>query len=559
MKLIRFFFQHSRRDVLLSLGAGAFSGICNAALLGVINGVIKNNGSALRVLLWTFVGLCVLLPLSRFTAEVLLSKLGQGALYTLRMQLCRQILAAPLRHLEQISGPRLLTVLTDDIPSITNAIINLPLLCVNFALVVGCLVYMAMLSSMLFGIVMGFMVLGIISYQLPILKVSSVFLLARKESDKLQEHFRALTQGAKELKIHAERREAFVRDGLESTSGALMRHNVSGLRIYGGAASWGQTLVFVVIGLILFVLPLFRPLSTAMLTAYAITLLYLMTPLQVIMNALPVISRANVALKNVHDMGFTLTSEGVEEGLVKSGPPADWKELELRGVTHSYRREGEAESFTLGPVNLKFHPGELVFIVGGNGGGKTTLAKLIIGLYAPEGGEIHMNNQTIDGSNRELYRQYFSVVFSDFYLFDQLMGMVTPDLDEQARRYLEDLKLTHKVQIEQGKFSTTELSQGQRKRLALLTAYLEDRPIYLFDEWAADQDPYFKNVFYTQLLPALRARNKTVLVISHDDRYYYLADRIIKLDDGKIVSDKANEPQEQAVQPAQAVLATAAS
>lgn len=559
MKLIRFFFQHSRRDVLLSLGAGAFSGICNAALLGVINGVIKNNGSALRVLLWTFVGLCVLLPLSRFTAEVLLSKLGQGALYTLRMQLCRQILAAPLRHLEQISGPRLLTVLTDDIPSITNAIINLPLLCVNFALVVGCLVYMAMLSSMLFGIVMGFMVLGIISYQLPILKVSSVFLLARKESDKLQEHFRALTQGAKELKIHAERREAFVRDGLESTSGALMRHNVSGLRIYGGAASWGQTLVFVVIGLILFVLPLFRPLSTAMLTAYAITLLYLMTPLQVIMNALPVISRANVALKNVHDMGFTLTSEGVEEGLVKSGPPADWKELELRGVTHSYRREGEAESFTLGPMNLKFHPGELVFIVGGNGGGKTTLAKLIIGLYAPEGGEIHMNNQTIDGSNRELYRQYFSVVFSDFYLFDQLMGMVTPDLDEQARRYLEDLKLTHKVQIEQGKFSTTELSQGQRKRLALLTAYLEDRPIYLFDEWAADQDPYFKNVFYTQLLPALRARNKTVLVISHDDRYYYLADRIIKLDDGKIVSDKANEPQEQAVQPAQAVLATAVS
>ncbi|MFI5106028.1 MAG: ABC transporter transmembrane domain-containing protein [Terriglobales bacterium] len=154
MKLIKFFFQHSRRNVLLSLGAGAFSGICNAALLGVINGVIRNNGSALRVLLWTFVGLCVLLPLSRFTAEVLLSKLGQGALYTLRMQLCRQILAAPLRHLEQISGPRLLAVLTDDIPSITNAIINLPLLCVNFALVVGCLVYMAMLSPLLFGIVM---------------------------------------------------------------------------------------------------------------------------------------------------------------------------------------------------------------------------------------------------------------------------------------------------------------------------------------------------------------------------------------------------------------------
>ena len=108
---------------------------------------------------------------------------------------------------------------------------------------------------------------------------------------------------------------------------------------------------------------------------------------------------------------------------------------------------------------------------------------------------------------------------------------------------MEQLKLSNKVQIKQGKFSTTDLSQGQRKRLALLTAYLEDRPIYVFDEWAADQDPYFKNIFYTQLLPALKARNKTVLVISHDDRYYHVADRIIKLDDGQIVSDQVVSEQ----------------
>lgn len=545
MKIIRFFFQHSRRNVLLSLVAGVISGICNAALLAVINGVLKGS-TGVRVLIWSFAGLCLLLPLARFAAEVLLSRLGQEALYNLRMQLCRQILAAPLRHLEQISAPKLLTILTDDIPNITNALLQVPLLCVNLALVIGCLVYMGMLSSMLFVIVMGFMVVGIVSYQFPILRVSKVFMMARKEGDKLQGHFRALTQGAKELKIHAERREAFVKEGLESTSGALMRHNISGLRIYGGAASWGQTLVFVVIGLILFVLPLFRPLTTGMLTAYAITLLYLMTPLQVIMNALPTFSRASIALKNAQDMGFTLTSQAPEESSSQTPASSDWSELELRNVTHSYRREGESESFVLGPINLVFHPGELVFIIGGNGGGKTTLAKLLIGLYAPEAGELRMNKQVIDGTNREFYRQHFSVVFSDFFLFDQILGMVTPDLDGQARRYLEDLKLTHKVQIEQGRFSTTDLSQGQRKRLALLTAYLEDRPIYLFDEWAADQDPYFKNLFYTQLLPALRGRNKTVIVISHDDRYYHIADRLIKLDDGKIVSDTVNEKQEQA-------------
>jgi putative ATP-binding cassette transporter len=95
------------------------------------------------------------------------------------------------------------------------------------------------------------------------------------------------------------------------------------------------------------------------------------------------------------------------------------------------------------------------------------------------------------------------------------------------------------VTIRNGQFSTTALSQGQRKGLALMTAYLEDRPFYLFDEWAADQDPHFKEIFYTQLLPELRSRVKSVLVITHDDKYFGLADRIVKLDYGKIVQDAA--------------------
>jgi putative pyoverdin transport system ATP-binding/permease protein len=97
------------------------------------------------------------------------------------------------------------------------------------------------------------------------------------------------------------------------------------------------------------------------------------------------------------------------------------------------------------------------------------------------------------------------------------------------------LQLSHKVQVKDGSLSTTELSQGQRKRLALLTAYLDDRPIYLFDEWVADQDPFFREVFYQQILPELKKRDKAVLVISHDDRYFHLCDRLIKLDYGQIV------------------------
>ena len=205
-----------------------------------------------------------------------------------------------------------------------------------------------------------------------------------------------------------------------------------------------------------------------------------------------------------------------------------------------YKGEREDNHFTLGPLNLTLSPGELIFIVGGNGSGKSTLVKLLTGLYAPETGTIEFDGQSITDANQEWYRQQFSVVFSDFYLFDRLLGLDNlKSGDRVAQEYLEKLHLDGKVKIDRGVFSSTALSQGQRKRLALLTAYLEDRSIYVFDEWASDQDPAFKKIFYTQLLPELRNQGNAVVVVSHDERYFDLADRIVKLDYGKIEYDKS--------------------
>jgi putative ATP-binding cassette transporter len=181
--------------------------------------------------------------------------------------------------------------------------------------------------------------------------------------------------------------------------------------------------------------------------------------------------------------------------------------------------------------------GELVFLTGGNGSGKTTLAKMLMGLYLPESGDILIDGQAVTAENRESFRQSFSTVFSDYFLFDSLLGVKGAEGDTQAETYLRELQLNHKVEIKDGIFSTTDLSAGQRKRLALLTVYMEDRPVYIFDEWAADQDPQFKETFYYQLLPELKSRGKLVIVISHDDRYYHVADRIIKLDYGKVEFD----------------------
>ena len=195
----------------------------------------------------------------------------------------------------------------------------------------------------------------------------------------------------------------------------------------------------------------------------------------------------------------------------------------------------------LGPIDVTIHRGQIVFIIGGNGSGKTTLAKLITGLYLPESGELRLDGQAITPSNREGYRQLFSVVFDDAMVFEGLWGLKAADLDQRAQEHLRALELGHVVTVSGGVFSTTKLSRGQRKRLALVTAYLEDRPIYLFDEWAADQDPMFRKTFYQRLLPELKSRGKTVVAVTHDDRYFAVADRVIKLEEGKVVQTLRHE------------------
>jgi putative ATP-binding cassette transporter len=206
-----------------------------------------------------------------------------------------------------------------------------------------------------------------------------------------------------------------------------------------------------------------------------------------------------------------------------------------------FRYGAGEDEFGIGPIDLVFRSGEVVFIVGGNGSGKTTLVKLIAGLYVPDAGQLRLGDTLITPENLDWYRQHFSVVFSDFHLFDVLLGVFRADVDDTSNRYLARLELDHKLHVSNRTFSTTALSQGQRKRLALLTALIEERPICVFDEWAADQDPRYKEVFYSSLLPDLRARGKTVIVITHDDRYFAAGDRVVKLDDGRIVAESASK------------------
>jgi putative ATP-binding cassette transporter len=249
------------------------------------------------------------------------------------------------------------------------------------------------------------------------------------------------------------------------------------------------------------------------------------------------------SVRQIENLGLLLDQCAPEAPA--TAPVARWQQIEFVDVTHAYRREGRPHGFVLGPFQLTLSPGEIIFVIGGNGSGKTTLAKLITGLYVPETGRVRLDGRSIVSENREGYRQLFSAVFDDAMVFDNLWGIAAEGRDQTAHEHLRRLQLDHLVSVSNGAFSTTALSRGQRKRLALLTAYLEDRLIYVFDEWAADQDPVFRKFFYLNLLPELKARGKTVVAITHDDRYFGTADRVIKLDEGKVVEIMRHESIEE--------------
>ncbi|HEX8174906.1 MAG TPA: cyclic peptide export ABC transporter [Pyrinomonadaceae bacterium] len=539
MALITFLLRSSRLMILLSILVGIVSGISSAALIALIHRALSMEAATAASLVWAFVGLGLVRFVSGVASEVFLIYLAQNAVFKLRLQLSRRILATSLRHLEELDAHRLLASLIDDVTAISVALINVPILCINIVVILGCLIYLGWLAWTVLLAVLYLMAFGIITYQLVSAKGMHHLRLAREHWDQLVSHFHGLIEGTKELKLHRQRRAAFLSKLLEQTAARLRRHNIAGMSIYVMAGSWGNLLFFVLVGLLLFGLPDLRDFNRQTLTGYVLVLLYMMAPLSMTLNVLPQLARANVALKKLETLGLTLAAHATDELSGRFDVPSrKWNRLEMLGVTHSYRSEQDESSFELGPIDLSFRPGELIFLIGGNGSGKTTLAKLLTGLYVPESGEIYLDDQPINEENREAYRQHFSAIFTDFYLFESLLGLDCPELDLAAQQYLEKLQLNHKVQVTDGQFSTTALSNGQRKRLALLAAYLEDRPFYIFDEWAADQDPHFKEIFYETLLPELKSRGKTVLVLSHDEKYYHVADRIIKLDYGKLVSSQ---------------------
>ena len=537
IKAIRNTFRYSKSLIVLSAAASLFSGVCNALLLVEVSNSVSGGapltvGYALR-----FAALVLLAFGSAIGSQILSAHLTVSFAMKIRIQLSRAVMESPLPALEGLGKHRLVASLTQDAGSVAQAALQLPKLCMNVAIILFCMAYLAYVSLPVFFSVLVLLPLSVLSYVVPEKFAIRYVSLERENWDQLVGHFHRLVDGIKELKLNRPRRAQFFARRLVETSREAQHYGQRGANIYIGITTWSNMLYFVIIGVVMIVLPHYTSVGREALVTCALIVLYLRLPLSGLLETFREFDRATVALRKFRALGLPWESVAPAAPADVPAPPKQWRRIELVEVTHGYSSEtSDDRPFVLGPVSLTLTPGRLLFIAGGNGSGKTTLAKLVTGLYAPESGVVRLDGGVVNDENRDDYRQHFSAGFSEFALFEDLLGAEPERLKSEADRYLRLLRLDHKVKVMGDQLSTTQLSSGQRRRLALLHAYLEDRPVYLFDEWAADQDTTFKDIFYTSLLPELRAAGKAAVVVRHDARYYYVADEVIRLENGKVLT-----------------------
>jgi putative ATP-binding cassette transporter len=220
----------------------------------------------------------------------------------------------------------------------------------------------------------------------------------------------------------------------------------------------------------------------------------------------------------------------------------EFRSISVRDLEYTYSGNDQEQAFGIGPISLDVKRGETIFIYGGNGSGKTTFVFNLLGLRHPSAGSTTLNGIPVTSSNYNYYRSIFSAVFSDFYLFKDIL--VEEHFNEEKwNYYLKMFELEGLVKVEGQSFSSVDLSTGQRKRLALIVALMEQKPVLVLDEWAADQDPYFRKKFYTEVIPMLKQEGVTIIAITHDDKYYYCADKLYKMDYGRLVEESVHEPE----------------
>lgn len=538
-----YFVNPRENSFFLLIVLSAVSGFGNSLLIMVINITLNlslgfNNpwiGFDSGLYLYFILGI-LLFTVCAYLVRKRLIMITNNLVYEKRMTIIGKILQAPCDKLETLEEGSAEAVLNND-TEVISSVVNMFVGCLTGIItMISCLIYLGTIN--IYGLLVSVGIIGAAIWMFLIAsqKAQVVWEKSRDIQNIFFKFIRDLNFGFKELYINPGKRSGFA-DDIGKSCAQYRDTRIEGECRYVTVFIIGEILFITVIGIVVFMFSvLFPDIQGNTLRTYVLVYMYMGGIVNSEIYLIPQFVRVFISWRRINGFIKEIASLGVEPFPVREPDAGSELTLELKKVIYQYKNEN-SERFSLGPIDRVFRSGEICFITGGNGSGKSTLAKLITGIYRPDSGEILVNGQKKVAS---ALGPYFSTIFSDFHLFDKLYGINYQSKKEEIARHLKALQIEDKLQITDGNLSTIKLSAGQRKRVALLISYLEDHQIFLFDEWAADQDPDFRKFFYLTLLPELKARGKMVIAITHDDRYYSVADQVIKMEIGQIVTPTIN-------------------
>lgn len=519
----------------------ALAGLSNAALLAIINAAADNaQNEAANGQLFVVFGLTIVMYVytQRFILFASITEVHR-LISVVRLRIADRIRWADLSALEHLGRADVYGIVGRETAVISNAVGPLVGAVQATVMVIFSMIYLAMLSRVAFVITIGVTWVGLALHLRKSVELDKLWHRSLQEENDFLGMVTHLLDGFKEARLNKARSGdlyAQMQQTSQSAQDLKTRYGIA----YATHFIFTQTLLFGVLAAIVFVLPRTGVAYTDVVMKLTAAILFIIGPLGGIVSALPAYASAEAAAATIFALEEKLlASGGVEEkDRPEAAPKAAFSALELRQLEFHYPESDAGNSFRLGPIDLTVRAGEIVFIVGGNGSGKSTLLKLITGLYHADRGALLLDGVAFTPATAAWVRSHFTAVFSDYHLFDRLYGL----RDVSATRVNELLTLMQiqsKTSFEHGRFTTLDLSAGQRKRLALLVALLEDRPVLILDEWAADQDPQFRKFFYETLLVRWKSEGKTIIAATHDDRYFAVADRVLKMEYGQFLPTTA--------------------
>lgn len=540
MKLAYFLNKETKAPLLIIATMAGVSGIMNGLILMLIN-VAADNVDDKKATLFLFIALIAVFVIYiyalRYALVQALTAIGD-ALEKVKARISNKVRHTGLRFVEKHKGIGTYSALIQDTSMIAEGIVQsvYSIQSILMLLIIG--LYLAVISPVAFFAVLILIAVSMPLYLKEFTKTTAEMQKSSQKEGEFLSCFNSILQGFKELKLNQrENDEVFgqlcaISDEMQDIAA---KSNIS--FIFNMVFS--STILYVVLLVTVFIVPSYAPTHSDVIHSITSSIIFIMGPLVMLATGIPVFAKTDDSINRLYDLEQELDEANIASSYGETADhyPAftQFQSLAMQDVLFHYRDQAGQSLFTSGPHTFTLQQGELLFIVGGNGSGKSTFLKLLTGLYQPEEGDIYLDGELVEPMQYLAYRELFSIVFTDFHLFDRVYGL--PDIEEaQVNYWLKEMKLEKKTRFHNHQFSNMNLSTGQRKRLAFIVAVLRNHPICIFDELAADQDPQFRQYFYEKILQDLKAQGRTVIVVSHDDDYFCCADRVLKLDEGKINS-----------------------